>query len=249
MSDSFRIMLTFFLALIFFFIHSYSSIYFLRLTKRKYFWLSFSGGISVSYVFIHIFPELSDAQNEIMKMQNPIVDFLDYHIYLISLIGFILFYGLDSAAKVSKANNKKNNNKDYAEGNVFLVHLISFAIYNFQIGYFLLHRETPGLKSLLFFFVAMATHIMVNDYSLRNHFKHSYLNSGRWILSGAVLLGWLCGVFFDVPNVVVDIMFAFVAGGMILNIIKEELPDERQSKFFGFASGCVVYSVLLLVID
>lgn len=249
MSDSFRIILTFFLALIFFFIHSYSSTYFTRLTKQKYFWLSFSGGISVSYVFIHIFPELSDAQNDIMKMENPLVDFLDYHIYLISLIGFILFYGLDSAASISRAKNKAAKNKDYAEGNVFLVHLISFALYNFLIGYFLLHRETPGLESLLFFFIAMATHIMVNDYSLRNHFKQAYLRSGRWILSGAVLLGWLCGVLFDVHKLVLDIMFAFIAGGMILNIIKEELPDERQSKFFGFATGCVVYSVLLLVID
>lgn len=249
MSDTFRILLTFLLALILFLVHSYSSSYFMKLTKQKYFWLSFSGGISVSYVFIHIFPELSDAQKDIMKMDNPLIDFLDYHIYLISLFGFILFYGLDSAARVSKANNRKQNNKDYAESKVFLVHIISFAIYNFQIGYFLLHRETPGLESLLFFFVAMATHIMVNDYSLRNHFSHYYMNSGRWILSAAVVLGWLSGVFFDVSNLILDIMFAFIAGGMILNIIKEELPDERQSKFFGFAAGCVVYSVLLLVID
>ncbi len=249
MSESFRIILTFFLAVIFFFIHSYSSTYFTKLTKSKYFWLSFSGGISVSYVFIHIFPELSDAQNEIYKMDNPIVNFLDYHIYLISLIGFILFYGLDSAARISKTKNALQENKNYAEGNVFLVHIVSFAIYNFQIGYFLLHRETPGLESLLFFFAAMATHIMVNDYSLRNHFQHYYMNSGRWILSAAVVLGWLCGVFFDVSHLVLDIMFAFIAGGMILNIIKEELPDERQSKFFGFATGCAVYSILLLVID
>ena len=249
MPETARIALTFFLAVILFLIHSFSGSYFSRLTKQKYFWLSFSGGISVSYVFIHIFPELSDAQSDISNMHNPILDYLDYHIYLISLIGFVLFYGLESAARISKAKNIKNNNNDYAESNVFFVHLISFAIYNFQIGYFLLHRETPGFESLLFFFIAMATHIMVNDYSLRNHFKHYYLNFGRWILSAAVLLGWLCGVFFEVPKLVLNIMFAFIAGGMILNIIKEELPDERQSKFFGFASGCFVYSVLLLVID
>ncbi|MBS1492584.1 MAG: hypothetical protein JST55_03685 [Bacteroidetes bacterium] len=249
MSDSFRIILTFFLAVIFFFVHAFSGAYFTNLTRRKYFWLSFSGGISVSYVFIHVFPELSDAQNDISQLHTSIIDYFDYHIYLISLIGFILFYGLESAAMVSRKKNIRYNNKDYAEGNVFLVHLVTFAIYNFQIGYFLLHRETPGLKSLLFFFVAMATHMMINDYSLRNHFKHFYLRSGRWILSSAVFLGWLCGVFFDVPKLVLSIMFAFIAGGMILNIIKEELPDERQSKFFGFASGCAVYSVLLLVID
>ncbi|MBX7045774.1 MAG: hypothetical protein K1X86_08040 [Ignavibacteria bacterium] len=249
MSDSFRIILTFILAAAFFFIHSYSSSYFTNLNRKKYFWLSFSGGISVSYVFIHIFPELSSAQNGISKIENPLLDFFDYHIYLISLIGFILFYGLESSAKISRAKNIRYNNKDYAEKNVFLVHIVTFAMYNFLIGYFLLHRETPGMKSLIFYFAAMATHIMVNDYSLRNHFKHLYMSSGRWILSAAVFLGWMSGIFFDVPKMFLEIMFAFIAGGMILNIIKEELPDERQSKFLGFASGCLVYSVLLLGID
>lgn len=249
MSESFRIILTSVLAIVLFIIHSFSSSYFVKLNKRKYFWLSFSGGISVAYVFIHIFPELSDAQNEISKIENPLVSFLDYHIYLISLIGFILFYGLESAAKISRAKNNQFNNKDYAEGNVFLVHIITFAVYNFQIGYFLLHRETPGINSLIFYFIAMATHIVINDYALRNHFKHLYLNSGRWVLSAAVILGWVSGIFFDVSKLVLDIMFAFIAGGMILNIIKEELPEERQSKFLGFATGSLVYSILLLIMD
>lgn len=249
MSESFRIIFTSILAFILFFIHSFSSSYFVKLNKRKYFWLSFSGGISVAYVFIHIFPELSNAQNEISKIDSPLISFLDYHIYLISLIGFILFYGLESAAKISKAKNQQYNNKDYAEENIFLLHIITFAIYNFQIGYFLLHRETPGIKSLMFYFIAMSTHIMINDYSLRNHFKHLYMNKGRWILSVSVILGWVSGIFLNVSNLVLDIMFAFIAGGMILNIIKEELPEERQSKFLGFASGAAVYTILLLIMD
>jgi hypothetical protein len=194
-------------------------------------------------------PELSKAQNEIDGMNYPVLDYIDYHIYLISLIGFMLFYGLESAARISREKNIRYNNQDYAQNNVYLLHLIFFAVYNFQIGYFLLHRETTGINSLLFFFIAMATHIMVNDYTLRHHFKHYYLNTGRWILSTTVLLGWLSGVFIDVSNLVLSIMFAFLAGGMILNIIKEELPNERQSKFFGFASGCAVYTILLLIMD
>lgn len=189
------------------------------------------------------------AQSEISKIQNPILGYLDYHIYLISLIGFILFYGLESLARISKDKNLKSDKKDYAGRNVFLLHLITFSLYNFLIGYFLMDRDTPGIISLLFFFIAMGTHIMINDYSLREHFKHAYMKTGRWILSGALVFGWFCGVIFDVPKLVISIMFAFIAGGMILNIIKEELPNERQSKFLGFATGCVVYTVLLLVID
>jgi hypothetical protein len=42
------------------------------------------------------------------------------------------------------------------------------------------------------------------------------------------------------------ILFAFVAGGVILNVLKEELPEERQSKFWAFALGAAIYAALLV---
>jgi len=192
---------------------------------------------------------MSDAQDKIEQINNPFINFLDYHIYLISLLGFMLFYGLESVAKISKEKNLKLHNKNFAESKVFYLHIISFAAYNLLIGYFILHREVPGLVSLLFYFVAMATHITVNDYSLRQHFKEDYQKTGRWILSAAVIIGWLFAVFFDLPDITLDMLFAFLAGGMILNIIKEELPEERQSKFTGFMMGCLVYTILLLLME
>ena len=34
---------------------------------------------------------------------------------------------------------------------------------------------------------------------------------------------------------------------VVLNVLKEELPQERQSRFWAFALGLVVYGGLLLV--
>jgi len=34
---------------------------------------------------------------------------------------------------------------------------------------------------------------------------------------------------------------------VIMNVLKEELPEERESRFFAFALGAALYSVVLLV--
>jgi hypothetical protein len=39
-----------------------------------------------------------------------------------------------------------------------------------------------------------------------------------------------------------------MAGGVILNVLKEELPEERQSKFWAFALGAAIYAALLVAV-
>jgi hypothetical protein len=51
----------------------------------------------------------------------------------------------------------------------------------------------------------------------------------------------------QVSDVAVDVLFAFLAGGVILNVLKEELPEERQSRYLPFAAGAAVYAALLAV--
>ncbi len=41
-------------------------------------------------------------------------------------------------------------------------------------------------------------------------------------------------------------MFAFLAGGVVLNVLKEELPEDRKSRFSAFAVGSAAYAALLL---
>ena len=43
------------------------------------------------------------------------------------------------------------------------------------------------------------------------------------------------------------VLFAVLVGGVILNVLKEELPEERQNRFADFALGASVYVVVLIV--
>jgi hypothetical protein len=71
--------------------------------------------------------------------------------------------------------------------------------------------------------------------------------TGRWILAAAPLLGWLVGVLVELPPIATSALFAFLAGGVVLNVLKEELPEDRESRFWAFAAGTAGYALLLLV--
>jgi len=245
--DSVTSLLSLLLAIGLAMVHIFASrLYFLEAIPRSR-WLSIAGGASVAYVFIHVFPELSSGQAVIEQANNPLVNFLEHHVYLLALFGFAVFYGLERMAKISRQKNRQTGEGDVTSKEVFWLHIGSFSLYNILIGYLLLHREEPGLLSLWFFFVAMALHFVVNDHGLREHHKSTYKHLGRWILAAAVLVGWAIGQATEIHEAAIALLFAFLAGGLILNVLKEELPEERESRFWAFAAGAGTYTMLLLV--
>jgi hypothetical protein len=220
---------------------------FLAVTPRSV-WLSIAGGISVSYVFVHLLPDLAEEQQTIREAAGESFGFLEYHVYLVALIGLATFYGLERSAKISRQRKRSAGKEDSTGSGVFWLHTASFALYNALIGYLLLHREQPGLGSLIFFSFAMGVHFVVNDFGLREDHKVSYDRIGRWILAAAVIAGWLAGLLFEVSEAAIAVLFAFLAGGVIMNVLKEELPEERKSRFWAFALGALAYAAILLTL-
>lgn len=202
-------------------------------------WLSFSGGVAVAYVFVHVLPEISRVSAHVGE--KPLgIGFLERHVYLVALVGFLAYYGVERTAKGSRAAGDEGDA-------VFWTHVGSFALYNVLVGYLLLHREETGTKSLLLFGVAMGLHFLVNDWGLRHHHGDAYHRWGRWVLAGAVLCGLALGYLVAVDHAAIAALFAFLAGGVILNVIKEEVPAERESRFPSFVAGAALYTAIELL--
>ncbi|ADJ15094.1 hypothetical protein [Halalkalicoccus jeotgali] len=204
-------------------------------------WLSAGGGVSVAYVFVHMLPELGERQHA-FEDAGILVGFLDHHVYLLALAGFATFYGLERLAQRSRRGQRA------VDEPVFWIHIGSFGLYNCLVGYLLVHRTGPATESLALFTVAMALHFLVNDYGLRHHHEGSYHRIGRWMLAGGVLIGWLLGTTVALGEVALAVPVAFLGGAIVLNTIKEELPAERESRFWAFALGAFGYAVLLLAV-
>lgn len=204
----------------------------------------------MAYVFIHLLPELAENQEVIAETVSEsfaFLAFLEDHVYLVALVGLAVFYGLERAAKESRRRQPGSPENAPASAGVFWIHIVSFAVYNAVIGYLLVHRE-GGFRALVFFFVAMALHFVVNDRSLREHHRAIYHKVGRWLLAGAVVIGSTAGAFTEISEAALAVLIGFLAGGVILNVLKEELPEERRSRFSAFALGAAVYSTLLLAL-
>jgi hypothetical protein len=222
---------------------------FLRVIPRSR-WLSASSGVSVAYVFVHILPDLAEGQRTLREVTGGPTGFAEHHVYLLALLGMMIFYGLERLAKESRRARRADtaDHDDVTSPGVFWLHAGSFSLYNALIGYLLLHREVPGRQSLVLFGLAMATHFLVNDYGLREDHKWRYDRLGRWILAAAVLVGYATGLLVEVHRAAVAALFAFLAGGVVLNVLKEELPEERQSNFWAFAAGAAAYAGLLIAV-
>ena len=126
--------------------------------------------------------------------------------------------------------------------------MASFGVYNALIGYLLLHREVPGTTSLVFFATAMALHFVVTDFGLNEDHRHRYRAIGRWLLVLALGAGVALGAVTELSRATIAVLVAFLAGGVILNVLKEEVPNERQSRFWAFAAGMAAYAALLLTL-
>ena len=210
-------------------------------------WLSMAGGASVAYVFIHILPELKEWQ-EIFEEEIAFIDFLSHHLYFIALIGLTIFYGLERAAKLSEESDREDEFEGEPIKKIYIIHIVSFAFYNALFGYLLVQRDVEGYLNLVLFTVAIALHFIVNDYGLLDHYHKRYIKKGRWILAGSIIAGWIAGALTEVSQLFIAVLFAFLAGGIVLNVLKEELPEERKSRYWAFLLGVIVYGGLLLVL-
>lgn len=209
-------------------------------------WLSAAGGVSVAYVFLELLPELHRGQHTLERATaSSWIAALESHVYAIALLGLAIFYGLERLAKCAR-RQRQSDGQATAGAGVFWTHIVSFGAFNALIGCLLHERDFGSTQKLLLFAVAIGLHFVVNDYGLRQHHRHRYDRLGRWILAVAVIVGWIVGALVVLHQPTLAVVFAFLAGAIILNALEEELPEERESRFWSFALGGAGYAALIL---
>jgi hypothetical protein len=245
-----------------------SSLRFLQQKPRSR-WLSLGGGTAVAYVFLHLLPELVLHQAALEQATAWLArasDTLKQPVYLLALVGLAVFYGLERLAlrdrhgqrrdpgneqgrdPQSPASSKQSDTQQSTDASTFWLSMAGFTVYNALIGHLLAEQARVGAGHLALFTAAMALHILVNDYGLRQHHQRRYQRSGRWVLSAAVLLGTAVGLSGVVAPLALALLSAVLAGGVVLNVLKEELPAARDSSFGAFLAGVAGYAGVWLLL-
>ena len=208
-------------------------------------WLSFGGGVAVTLVFLEILPELARSQQKVDQTLRGGLAQLDRHVYLLSLLALTLFYVTQGVVKRSRGRRLAATGQDSSGHAAFWLKLGVVAAKNAIVGY-LLVREIRPLDGLLLFVLAIGLEFTISDRGMHADHKQDYDGLGRWILAGAVIAGALVGSVTQVPELVLALLSAVLAGFIVLNVFSEELPQDRQSSPGAFATGVVVYAVLQL---
>ncbi len=206
--------------------------------------VSFAGGVAVAYVFLEMLPNLVEYNKPIgdfLITNQWLTPFTELLIYIFALCGFLIYYGFDLLAE-------RYRDKGHDDGLVYGLHLTMFCVYNFLITYTMSLRAISSLTATILFTLAMALHFVLTDRKLCRFYPVRFNHTGRFLLISALLTGWLCSVIFDPVNVLIAaLMVAFLAGSVLLNVFREELPAARLTSYCWFAFGVALIALILLL--
>jgi hypothetical protein len=216
--------------------------------RRRF--LSFAGGISVGYTFVHVLPALGTMRD--IAVQSPTGFrrfFPEYSVYLWTMAGFMVFYGLETMVAGHRRGPENRTGEDGGTAPWQpWVHVGGFALYAWLLTYLMVWTGKSTL-ALSLYGVAMGMHIFMVACNLSSHYREAYDRRGAFLLALASFAGWASGLALDIPRPILVNLVAVVAGGVILNASIAELPKEREGRYWYFLAGAAAYTALLLILS
>ncbi|MCW8194574.1 hypothetical protein F6455_07225 [Proteobacteria bacterium 005FR1] len=213
---------------------------------RRY-WLAFADGISITYIFIGLLPEIlhqaeASSAPPGSSFAQLLITSIEQYPFLPLLAGFTVFFGLE------KGIGRKNGFTDQrAEGSVhFWVHMVGVSLYKIILGYLL--ANMTNVAAIASFAVAMLMHFLVIDFHLVEMHHAAYQRIGRWLLTLSFMAGWILGLLLSISPGILAVMISFVAGGAVLMIIQDEFSEAHGNSYAAFVTAVVVYTALLIVL-
>lgn len=206
-------------------------------------WFSTFGGAALAYVFLILLPELNKYLERVKTAVESWTIYLDNYTYLLALFGLLLYYGMDMLAK--SKDEVEDDSPPSRSFPVLLVHMTAFFLYNVTIGYLLVREEFSSYMGMVTYFIALSAHFIATDFTLKEIHEKNYEKYGRWLLSAAILIGWLIGITLKVHEVAVSIAVSLLAGGIIFNVFKDELKEGTFKNYFAFLGGALTIAALV----
>ena len=211
-------------------------------------WLSAAGGSAIAYVFIDLLPEMQHMQERFSTAAaGRAFPFPHYRVYTSALAGFLLFYALEHIVAASRPSAEGQEREEGTA--VYWLQVTGFAVYCGLMAYLLREDADSRALSMVPYGIAMFCHLWIVDHALRSEHGRRYDESGRWVVGGGVLAGWTVAALGLSSDLLLPTLMGFIAGGVVLNSIKGELPEEGEARVGPFVAGAVGYALLLLLLD
>ncbi|UOE95816.1 MULTISPECIES: hypothetical protein [Bacillaceae] len=203
-------------------------------------WFSFSGGLAVSYVFVYVLPTLHKEQLNVKKYYDYLT--MESELYFIGLIGVLMFYGIQKVVRKAQVNDHTHKARF-----LFWLQILFFGFYNMLVAYTVISHNVSGVQAV-FYGLAVGLHFIAVAHDLWREYADIYNKVGRYVLALGIIAGWILGVTVSFSPIFESIIFAFIAGAMMLNVLKYELPPDEEAHFPTFAFGVISYTTVTMAL-
>ena len=203
---------------------------------------SLGGGAGLAYVFVHLLPELASGGSELSETIGMIPyapsHLIEALLFLIALLGVLVVFSIDVLAQ----------RQTFLFSISSWLHLSSFAAINYLYAYSLPSLIGTGIEYGILFTVAIAGHVLLADRFSVIHHPKRFRHRNRWIGSAALLLGLLNAfLFHPISDLTLALATAFLGGGLLMTVFREELPAANSTRLLWFLSGSGGMAILLII--
>jgi hypothetical protein len=214
-------------------------------------WLDLCAGVAVAYVFVDILPHLAGKQEKLAQLTDRgIYGFLEHHIYLLALAGFLVYLGVVFTAESRRESLPVDRFTLTSAPMLVKFEALSFAGYSFIIGYMLAEQPIHRIEPPLVFALVMAAHFVGLDHLFRRRYPTLYDDGVRYLLVATVYGGWLTGFLVEMSGALYAIWFAFLAGGIIIVTMIFELPRViHPRRYIAFCAGAILFTLVVLLLE
>jgi len=188
---------------------------------------SFSGGMAVAYVFLHLVPELDEGH-----------ELVGERIYFVALLGFTLLYGV----------RHRLSRRPDARSAHYAVHTAIGAVYTGLLVFTLGNQLPETVPLTIVFVLSIGMHLLGGDIGSLEDFGDRFRNQSRYVLAAAAAFGYVLSLVREPHEMAVDVLTAILAGFMLFTIFREELPDIGKARFRAFLLGLIAFAVLHVVL-
>ena len=197
--------------------------------------LSFAAGITITFLFLNLLPDLFTGTKH-----------LAWFLYLYVLLGFTFYLILQEMLYKYSPNTNK------LAFELRESHAVIAFTYHFIIG--IIFVEVIKLENLLndfLFFLPIQIHVIFSSLASHHNIKTSnYQSSGfdkllQWLVVIAPVLGALSAIYLNISQAISYSLIAVIGGILLFITIRELIPKPKEARPFYFILGMLVYISLL----
>lgn len=223
-------MLSIILSLVLGIVHYFSEKIYSLISAQRIKIISFAAGISITYLFLVLFPELYYAVEHLQKL-----------LFIYLLLGFASFHLIEKF--IYKYARKRDLKRELKEA-----HSIAFFIYYFLIGIILVNFVKINILAGVLFFIPIFFHTAFTPVSLSGiHQKVRENRLAKLILSGSAFFGVILAKNILIPQKIYHALLGFVVGILLYVIVRELIPRKKKGEPLFFVLGIILYLILIVL--